>query len=125
MSQNDNDIREALRKIDDDAAWDPMDDIALRDILISNFRGRMKWASLLVWVYGLLFTGVAVYAAWRFFTTDAVRDYVLWAVVFIMSMLIVIVTKLWYWMLANRNSLHREVKRLELQVAALLEKLDR
>jgi hypothetical protein len=31
--------------------------------------------------------------------------------------------KLWYWMLANRNGINREIKRLEMRIAELTEKL--
>jgi hypothetical protein len=42
-----------------------------------------------------------------------------------MSIMGTVLIKLWYWVIWNRYSVVREVKRLELRVAELAEKLNR
>lgn len=81
--------------------------------------GRTWWFNLLGVPVMLAFTGVGVWAAVRFFDAPDTRGQILWAALFLFSMQCVAMLKLWYWMLMNRNSVTREVKRLEYQVARL------
>ncbi len=113
MSDNDNDIRTVLAEADAKCALDGED---FRDMLVSSFRGKLKWMSIVAWVYMLLFTGVSVFAAVRFFGAGDTREMIMYATIFIVSMTIIMVIKLWYWLLMNRNAVKREIKRLELRI---------
>jgi len=96
----------------------------IRELLISQFRGKMWASSVIVYVYILLFSALAVFCGVRFFLAETMRDWVLYGVGFATAVGIISVVKLWYWMLANRNAVTREIKRLELQVAHLAEMID-
>ncbi len=126
MNQTNNDIKVALSAADQADLGDPQQDMTLREMMASTFRGRQRWMSILVWIYVLVFTGVWVFSAVMFFRSDAanIKDVIMWATVFAMSGAIVMVMKMWYWMAMNRNAVQREVKRLELRIADLADKLE-
>lgn len=119
---NTNDIRSALER--ELAQYEATKENPLKEMLHSSFTGRMRWAAVITWSYLLLFTAIAVYSGSMFFLTDLIGEKILWAAVFLAAFIVISVVKLWYWMIANRNTITREIKRLELQIALLTEKLD-
>ena len=126
MSEMDNDIRNGLRKVDEAGKYDPDRGESLGQMLAESFRGKHRWMAWIAWIDSLVFTAVAVFAAVQFFRVDGVRQMILYAAVFgLSSGIVLFLVKIWYWMLMNRNSIKREVKRLELRIAELIEALDR
>jgi hypothetical protein len=97
--------------------------IPMRDVLISSFTGEMKKFSLIVWALLLVFGGLAVASGVGFFCSDDPKTQLLLIALAHMFVMLIGLTKLWYWMLANRRNTNREIKRLELKIAELTEKL--
>ncbi len=124
MSEFEKDLRDELRRANG-GDYDPDREDTLRGMLLSTFRGRTWWMSLVAWIYILLFSGLAVFAAVRFFQVEGDRQMLLYATVFVTAVIVAAITKIWYWMLINRNAVQREVKRLEIRIAELAEKLSR
>ncbi len=122
MKESDSDIRKALRGEEMSHPDDVDRGIELRQMIVDGFRGKMRWATLMLWAYGLGGTALAVFSAVRFFAAQEVRGLVLYAALFLVGGGLVAFTKLWYWTLMNRNTVLREVKRLELRVAELADK---
>jgi len=60
-----------------------------------------------------------VYSAVRFFGAETTRTQIAWSVGFLTSNMVVAMMKMWFWMQMDKNTVIREVKRLELQVATL------
>ncbi len=118
---NTDDIKVALEK--ELAMYDASRESPLKGMLHSAFRGRMLWASVIVWINLLLFSAIAVYAGIAFFTTSDTGEKIFSATLFLTAMVLISVVKLWYWMIANRNAISREIKRVELQIAMLTENL--
>ena len=83
------------------------------------FRGQQKFWNLLVVVSTFGFMAVIVIAAIQFFGAESTRMQIMWATISVCGGLCVATLKLWAWMQMNKNSLAREIKRLELQIAAL------
>jgi uncharacterized membrane protein len=123
MSDFEKDLREGLRKANGKPDYDLGQEDTLREMLVSTFRGRMKWMSIIAWIYLLAFTGLGVFAAVRFFLVETTREMILYATVFLVAIGIAAAVKMWYWMIMNRNCIQREVKRLEARVAELAGKL--
>lgn len=117
MENNEKDIRKLVQNADAEFHSDEAKEGMLRDVLVSSFRGQMKWASLIAWASILVFAAVAVYSALGFFLAEQVREMIMYATIFLAAFTVIVVTKLWYWMLANRNAIQRELKRLELRLA--------
>jgi len=116
MKDTEKDIRELLQKSQAAVHYDDSREGMLRDVLVSSFKGRMRWASIITWACMLAFGGIAVFAAVQFFLAEQVREMILYATLFVVSFSVLLVVKLWYWMLANRNAIQRELKRLELRL---------
>ena len=124
MNDTDKKIKDLFRKADEAAGYDPDREDTIRDMLVTSFKGKLKWMAVIVWVYMIVFTVLAVLVSVQFFKAEIVRDQIMWATAFACLIAFLTVTKLWYWMLINRNSIKRELKRLELTVAMLVEKIE-
>ena len=122
MNDTDDRIRAALDQ-DDEALLDTDRGLEMREVLVTSFRGKMRFWSVFVYLYLTLFSVLAVCCTLWFFQSETVKDMIFYAALACLSILIITVVKLWYWMLINRNAVTREVKRLELQIARLTERL--
>jgi hypothetical protein len=71
-----------------------------------------------------VFLGLSLFALYGFFHADGTRTLIAWASGFLWSSLAVAMLKIWFWMEIQKNSVVREIKRLELQVANLSRQLD-
>ena len=124
MKPTDNDIDDKIRRAlaEDEKSLDfsaATGDQGIIEMMLGMFHGRLWWLNVLVFVFQLLFMGLTVWAGWSFFGATVVRDQILFATVFLWGVGVIGMFKIWFWMVMNRNSVIREIKRLELQVARL------
>lgn len=92
--------------------------------VLGVFRARNRWLNVLGMTLSLLFLALGVYSAIRFLSATAeVRDMLRWGAALFFCVTAVWAIKIWYWMELQRNNLTRELKRLELQVAMLADRL--
>jgi hypothetical protein len=84
------------------------------------FRTQHYLFAVGVWAAGFAMLLVAVYASWRFWSAPDVRLMLVWAGVAVLALFSLGLIKIWFWMEMQKNSVVREVKRLELQVASLI-----
>jgi hypothetical protein len=68
--------------------------------------------------------GVAVFALSRFLVTEDVREMLVWGGAGLLAVLLILAVKIWYWLEMVRLALTRDLKRLELRVSRLAERLD-
>lgn len=92
---------------------------ALLRQVADTFRGRSRWLSALGVVVMLVFLALCVTSFLRMVRAEDVRTMLLWGAGFGFSLATMLAVKIWYWMELQRHSLKREIKRLELQMAAL------
>jgi hypothetical protein len=119
MSKIDELIDSALEQ-EDKALFEKLDgDMNLFEMAASVFAGKLRWLSIMITVWIVLLTLIAVYCAVQFFAAEATRELIMWAVVFGFSMMAIMGLKLWFWSEIQKNAVLREVKRVELQVALL------
>jgi len=120
MTNFDNAVRQALSKEDADflARLDAQDQSPLHEAL-GTFGG--KWGAINVFAAIMTFAifGVFCYSVLQFFQASEVRDQIFWAAASLWAALAVAMLKMYFWMEMNKNTVLREVKRLELQVARL------
>ncbi len=119
MNELDRKIKEALRQEDAELFEDLGGEPSVFDLVIDTFRGKHWWLTLLTIFWSLVFFGLGIFSAVRFFNTDDSRDMMMWALAFIFCMMAVSMMKMWFWMEMNKNAITREIKRLELQIARL------
>ncbi len=118
MTEFDDKIRQALRA-ESDNVWKDVEERGLFEQALGVMRGKPKFLTVVANAVMALFFAMTVYSAIRFFGAETTRTQIAWSVGFLTSNMIVAMMKLWFWMQMDKNTVIREVKRLELQVATL------
>jgi len=97
-------------------------DESLFSMLESSFKGSMRRWFILINVIIIMNTVALVWCMYQFFTVSTdIQTF--WGILFIASLQFQIAAKQWVSNEMNRGSLVRELKRVELAIAELAEKL--
>jgi hypothetical protein len=83
------------------------------------FKGRRGWISVAIGIVMVLIMIGSVYSVIEFFAATETKDLMIWGGAFFLGLFMITALKIWAWMQMDRNAVIRELKRLELQVAAL------
>jgi protein-S-isoprenylcysteine O-methyltransferase Ste14 len=94
-------------------------DQPLHELLLDVMRGRNRRLHLWMAAVMVLLFGLAVWCGVEFFMSAETRAMLAWGFGGLCALMAVGHIKLWYWLEMQKNSVVREVKRVELQVAAL------
>jgi uncharacterized membrane protein YciS (DUF1049 family) len=119
MSDIDQHIRDAFRADDDALAAFLDDEPSLFDQVAQTFRGSNRALVFLSVGIGIVFMATSVTCAIQFFLADTTKAMIAWALGLVFSLMAIAIMKVWYWMELSKNALAREIKRLELEIAAL------
>lgn len=92
-------------------------------LLTETFRGRNRFLAIGGVVANVVLLGVALYSVTRFLAIQDVREMLLWGGAALLSVVLILSVKVWYWLEMTRLSLTRDIKRLELRVSRLAERL--
>jgi hypothetical protein len=114
------------QQLEQDAAQlDPifLDDSGLLSRLLPIFKGGMKWWVWLVNLLALLTAALMFWCGYRFWYAEITQVQIFWGVAFLASLQMQGMLKNWLFMEMNRTSNLREIKRVEIAVARLSEKL--
>lgn len=83
------------------------------------FKGRRGWISIWIgFVIFVVFIG-SIYCLVQFFEVSETKDLMVWGGGFFLGIFMVTSLKIWAWMQMDRNAIMRELKRIEVQIAAL------
>lgn len=118
-SDFDKKIRRALAEDENKIDYRSAADQGIIEMMMGIYRGKLMWLNVLGSIFQLLFMALAVWSAFRFFDATEIRNQILYSTLFLWGVGVTAMFKMWFWMVMNRNSLIREVKRLELQIAQL------
>ncbi len=118
MTDFDDKIKQALRA-ESDNVWKDVEEQGLFEQALGVMRGKHKFLTVLAHAVMMLLFVLMLYSVVRFFDAETTRTQIAWAVGFLTSNMVVAMMKLWFWMQMDKNTVIREVKRLELQVATL------
>ena len=122
MNEIDERIREALAD-EDRELFDRLDsELSLPEMLAAPYRGKQRWLMVLVTFWTVVFLALAVYAAVQYFQAADTHGLITWAVAFLTGIMGVSMLKIWFWLEIQKNSLLREIKRVELAVVQLRER---
>lgn len=114
MNAHEDRIIAALKQLDaDDSEVD-----SLGSVLADMTHGQSLYLRAAPFVGIVVFMGVAIFAAVRFFAAADTQSWIGYATLFLTSMLIVAILKLWFYLIWVRNSVMREIKRMELRLLA-------
>jgi len=123
MNNIDKQIRDALNPGDRAMLGNPEDGMRIDQLMVAAFRTRNRLLTALGLVYSLAFLGLGVWCAISFFNSTEIKHMLAWGFAFSFCMLVVGLVKVWFWMEMQRIAVTREVKRVELLTAKLLERL--
>jgi len=117
-------IRQALSK-EEAEFYNQLKEESLPEMVSGLFQGRMKWINIMMVVGMVIVFALAVYCAIQFVvSTDPVQT-IKWGAGTMLFMFAVGFIKLMQFLQIDKNSVLREIKRLELQIAILAGKLNK
>ncbi len=117
-------IKEALTK-EEAKFYDSLEEQNVFEMLGGLFQGKNKWIMLLLNFVMIIMTGILVYCVIQYFNTDVTNELINWSLAIIVCLLSVSMLKMFIWMQMDKNSIKREIKRIELQISTLSSKLSK
>jgi hypothetical protein len=116
MNDIDRKIQEALARgtAQDENTLEPN----LPEEVLQAFRGRNRLITTLMAVVSVVFAAAGTYAAVRFLHADSMQAQLQWGAAFFALWGVAIFVKLWFWLEMHTNRVLRELKRMELRLAA-------
>lgn len=124
MNDLDDKILAAMRSETEESLGEYSKELGLFGLVGESFKGSLAWVVVLAFVLIFVFIGLGIYCGINFFHATDIASKLNWFAGASLAFIIVIVLRLWYFMELNRLSIRREIKRVELQVSLLANKLD-
>ena len=104
--------------------YDEARDNTLRAMLSEFYNRKMTSIVILVLGMGVTFMGAGILSLILFFRTDDIKLQIFYAVMFLMFMQFLGMMKVFAWQMIHRNSIKREIKRLEIRLQDISDRLD-
>ena len=123
MKSIDEKIREALSQEDAEMVEGLRGERPFREMITETFRSRHRWLHITSFIMPMIFVVAACVFAYRFFYAETTHSMIAWATGFLWAVTATGVFKIFYLMELNKNSVTREIKRLELELAHLSHRL--
>ncbi len=115
-------IKEALTE-EESKFYDNLEEQNVFQMLGGLFQGKNKWIMLLMNIVMLIVFGFLIYSIIQFFNTEQTNEIIRWSLSVITCLLMISMLKMFLWMQMDKNSIKREIKRIELQISTLSSKL--
>lgn len=125
MIDIDEKIRDALKAEEAELFAEYEGEQGIFEMIAGVFRGKLRWLIVVTTVAMIVMFAAGIYAGFQFFEAEDMREMIAWSMAFLFCMLGVTIMKMWFWMEINKNTITREIKRLELQISSLAGKLER
>ena len=93
-------------------------------MVLDTFRGRNGWLMVVQAIATVVIFAIGIYALVKFMDTTDPRESSLYGMIIMLAMVAVSVMKIMGWMEMTKNSIVREILRVELRVIELSKKLD-
>jgi hypothetical protein len=114
--------REQIKAIiDSPDRYEDLKEDSLLTMVKVFYSRKMRSIAIVVWVWALIFLGGSVFCGIRFFATTETRGQIMYAALFVCFFHGIGLMKIFAWSMIQRHSIRREIKRLELCFAELLE----
>ncbi len=111
-------IKETLSK-EEAKFYEELEELSLFKKMGKVFTGKNSWIIILMNLISLFFLAIFFYCAIQFFKTDATHELIRYGTIALFSTLYISMIKIYFWQQMLKNDLYREMKRLELQIAAM------
>ena len=103
--------------------YDELEEQNLFQMLGGLFRGKNSWLVLIMNIMNVLAFGLLIYCIIQTMDVEKTNDLMLWIGGVILCFLTMCMLKIYMWMQIHRNAVVREIKRLEIQVSSLSNKI--
>ena len=117
-------IKNALTE-EESKFYDNLEEQNVFQMLGGLFQGKNKWIMLLMNFVMLIVFGFLIYSVVQFFNTEQTNEIIRWSLSIITCLLVISMLKMFLWMQMDKNSIKREIKRMELQISTLSSKLSK
>lgn len=118
MRDFDTELKNLLSEGDDAFIGDAVDETGYYQYAWNSFRGKGSGMRIMAWGGILTFGALTILCVWLMLTAETQRMLIIYAAFAIMLNSAQIALKLWFNMQINRVALSRELRRLQLVVAA-------
>ena len=115
-------IKEALTE-EESKFYDSLEEPNLFQMILGIFSGKNGWLMVIMSIMQVVFFAVFIYAAVQFFNTDVTNELLKWGFIGVLSMIAVVMLKLYGWIRIEQKSTVREIKRLELLLSSMAGKI--
>jgi len=122
MDDLDKKIRDALNPENAALIGDPNEGLRHDQMVLSVFKGRYMLINIGGVLISLVFLGIAVWCAIRFFAASETKELLAFSSGFLICMMAASMMKIWFWMEMQRIMVTREVKRVELLLARQMQR---
>jgi len=123
-SKLDTQIRDALRAEDAELFDEYSEEQPMHEMRIGVFRGRNRLLVIGVFIMSIVMFAFSIFCTVRFFQAPQIEHQFGWAIGIFFGLTTVMGMKVWVWLEMNKNTLTREVKRVELQIARLAKRIE-
>ncbi|MEX2595315.1 MAG: DUF6768 family protein [Salibacteraceae bacterium] len=114
-------ITESLSK-DEAEFYQNLEEPGLFRSLGEIYMGKFGWIAFAMLIVNIIVVAIAFYCGYKVFTLEGTVEIIQYGMAMFLALMFASMIKLWHWMQMDKNSLLREMKRLEFQVAVLMEK---
>ena len=101
-----------------------VDDEGLFERMSGSFKSGIRHWLIAIYASSVVFGTLCLWTGYRFFISIEAQEQIFWGVCFVSSLLVQSSIKQFLMMETNRNSIMREVKRVEVAVARLSAKIE-
>ena len=123
MDNLDQKIEQALRTASIET--DIIDEPSVVEEVLASFSGQYKFLLVSAWIKAGVAILIFFFSVFQYFQQESVMALLAYASLALICLLTICTIYILFWITLNKNITNREVKRLELQIALLINKLDR
>lgn len=117
-------IRQALTE-EEAKFYNQLDEQNLPQMVSGLFQGKMRWVTVMAFIIMPIMFAGAVYCIAQFIQTNDMKEMITWSLGGFFLLMAVCFMKLYHFMQMDKNAILREIKRMELQIAVLNNKLEK
>jgi len=123
MNDLDDKIRNALSPDDSEMIGNPDDGLRIDQWVLSALNTRNRALNVLMVVISIIIMALSIWCAIRFFDSQGTKELLTYGFGFMLGMFMISFLKIWFWLEMQRIAITREVKKVELLTARLLQEL--
>lgn len=117
-------IKSSLTK-EEIAFYENLNEQSLIEMVGGLFAGKLKWINIFSNIIALIFMGIAIYCLIQFLKIENTNDIIRWGTGMIACLMTISMIKIWNWNQMDKNTILREIKRVEFQIGILSKKLSK